>query len=407
MGTTMRALISEQEETSKNKKDKAEHIENVIKQSKICSIRTRLCDDFILFEQFNMNLQIKRVLFAETNNERMSGAVYYLLKTLAVRAFNTYYCNVSCACVNNLCNGLESVYKAWLDTQLRCQTGQRQKTNIAEKFLQTTKHLYGNQNESAIDDKQSIFLLNVIDESIADNALCKQQLEQEVEQIFASEKEKFKIFQTLNGFDDISNSFERISDRGIQRFAARFEHILASSLYKFKEADFAISSKQFEANTVSKPKDVNTMRSSNANGESFVDALIGASKASLYALSKRLTASNFDRFLLCFLSFYLCEIERFAMNQTFSFWGAMKFDQHRQELQSFFSEQCHSKAQAIRNSFARIRSIAEILQFSKIDEASHYLEDDERALNANQMKKILKLRTEFSDFDVDNLKIKN
>eukprot|EP00487_Bulimina_marginata_P007451 TRINITY_DN28723_c1_g1_i1.p1 TRINITY_DN28723_c1_g1~~TRINITY_DN28723_c1_g1_i1.p1 ORF type:complete len:181 (-),score=11.76 TRINITY_DN28723_c1_g1_i1:133-675(-) len=177
----MRELINEQydDDEKKQHEEVKQDMVNRFKlstMSKIGTIRTRLTGDYILLEQFNMQYQIQRVLIEENNIDRiavsvdggdsnsyrstLSGAVYYLLKTLAIRSFNTYDCNVSCAIVNNICNSLESIYKEWLDKKLRAQPGQRDKTNIAETFYRSTKSLYniGAASSNSLNHKKPSFI---------------------------------------------------------------------------------------------------------------------------------------------------------------------------------------------------------------------------------------------------------
>eukprot|EP00483_Globobulimina_turgida_P006923 UN06936 len=68
-------------------------------------------------------------------------------------------------------------------------------------------------------------------------------------EIFADvcEKDKFKIRQTLSGFQDICKSFERIIDRGLTLYANGFQQIFSLSLNRFKQYDFEIvDEKQFK-----------------------------------------------------------------------------------------------------------------------------------------------------------------
>eukprot|EP01084_Bolivina_argentea_P151287 264089_1 len=387
--TTMRELTNEEiKEEYKKENDR------VFRMSKINTIRTRLTGDYIMLEQFNMIYQIYRVLIEENNNIEhninisvedykcsLSGNIYYLLKTLAIRSFNTYDINVSCAIINNICNSLESIYKEWLDKKLRQQPGQTDSTNIAQQLYRSTSKYIGTNTlldtNNLLHNKKLIILLNTIDESVSDTNLIMNQLEQEVNEIFCdcSEKDKFKIRQTLKGFDDICKSFERIIDRGIKLYSNGFEKIFLLSLNRFKQYDFEIKDEnEF------KKRDNNNNNNKNNNDEmgggngSFVEILIQSSRPTFYALSKRLTNINFDRILIKMLSYYLGELERFVLNHKFTFWGGMKFDQYRQEMQSYFSELTSTRS--IRDQFIRIRCITEILQFSNINESVNYLNDD-------------------------------
>ena len=321
--TTMRVLLVEQEEELQELKEEEEeeskksdikgykfddiNIYSLPTQSKIGSIRERLTGDYILFEQFNMQYQMYRVLIEENNidlnishidgdgndyRSTLSGGIYYLLKTLAIRSFNTYDCNVSCAIVNNICNSLEVIYKEWLDKKLKCQPGQRDKSNIAEQFYRSTKNLYGGgmTQNNGLNHKKTIILLNTIDQSINDNNLITSQLEEEVNQIFedATDKDKFKIRQTLKGFDDISKSFERIIQRGIDRYSQLFHSILQNSLNRFKDENYQLTDKQFNNNKsgTSNNNNNNNRINNNNDDRSFVDILIESSRPTFYALSR-------------------------------------------------------------------------------------------------------------------------
>ena len=444
--TTIRVLLKEQKEEEEELNDDNENIYQLPKQSKIGSIRQRLTGDYILLEQFNMQYQMYRVLIEENNidthnnnnnddnnyRSTLSGAIYYLLKTLAIRSFNTYDCNVSCAIVNNICNSLEVIYKEWLDKKLKLQPGQRDKSNIAQQFYRSTKNLYGGMTQNnGLNHKKTIILLNTVDQSINDNNLITSQLEQEVNQIFedATDKDKFKIRQTLKGFEDISKSFERIIQRGIDRYSQLFRQILQNSLNRFKDENYQLTDKQFNNksgsnngtnnNNNNNNNISNNTKSATQSGDdrSFVQILIDSSRPTFYALSRRLTNANFDRILIYILSYYLNELERFILYHKFTFWGSLKFDKNRQELQSYFSELTSTRS--IRDQFVRIRSIAEILQFSKIDEAINYVNDDlnimtssahggstsDQSLTPDEIKKFLTLRSEFSQYEIQQLQI--
>eukprot|EP01083_Nonionella_stella_P056244 148221_1 len=420
--TTMRELVSEQGH-------KEEYTLPTV--TKIGTIRTRLTGDYILLEQFNMTYQIYRVLIEENNidtergtnmfSSALSGNIYFLLKTLAIRSFHTYDVNVSCAIINNICNSLESIYKEWLDKKLRSQPGQRDKTNIAEQLYRSTKSLYQisssttSQSQSSLNHKPTIVLLNTIDESISDTHLITNQLEQEVNEIFedVSDKDKFKIRQTLKGFEDISKSFERIIDRGIKLYSQTFHDVLNDSLNRFKEYDFEITDKQFNNKSMNSTSGGASGGADVFGDQSFVDILIECSRPTFYALSRRLTNGNFDRILIKILSYYLGELERFVFNHKFTFWGGMQFDKNRQQLQSYFSELTNTRS--IRDQFIRIRCIAEILQFSKVNEATNYLSDDvhtmsvqsitDQSLTVDEIKKVLSLRTEFNTNLIQQLQL--
>ena len=423
--TTLRSLIAEQDEEEKDGENTGDSAKmkgfefKLPANSKIMSIRQRLTGDYILLEQFNMQFQIYRVLIEDNNidsipsiggddgqnqfRSTLSGAIYYLLKTLAVRAFNSYDCNVSCAVVNNICNSLESIYQKWLDSKLRMQPGQRDKTNIAERFYGSAQNLYSgmaSNNANSLNHRPTLILLNTIDQSISDTKLIAAQLEEEVTAIFegVSEKEKFKIRQILKGFDDISKSFERIIIRGMDRYAQTFYPILDGSLDAFKDSNFEMNDKQFNAGKAE------------AKQGRFVQRLVDSTKPTFFALGRRLNRDNFDRVLIYVLSHYLNELERCVLNQKFTFWGGMQFDQNRQELQSYFTELTDTRS--IRDQFTRIRYIAEILQFSKVNEAVNYLNDDitrmgtaDQSLTADEIKKFLSLRTEFNSYEIQQLQL--
>jgi len=506
--TTMRSLLQEHVTTESaselDEKKKSTTTTTTLytlpTHSEIASIRTRLTGDYIVLEQFNMQYQMYRVLVEENNivnatavtttttptaaaaavsggggggadadddasgggggtqayRSTLSGAIYYLLKELALRSFNTYDCNVSCAIINHVCNSLESIYKEWLDATLKQQPAQADKTNIAQQFYQsTTRSFYditkmatksgsnlsgrggGGSGGSHHEDDQlhrvSVLILNTIDDSIGDNALMTTQLEQACNSVFqdVSEKEKFKLRQTIQGLEDIAKAYQRIVERGLYRYALTFTPMLQSSLTRFKDEKYDISDKQFNASTGSSSSsnnnngggggasdtggDGDTGHRGGGDHRSFVEILVQDSKTTFARLSQQFTPNNFDRILVYILSHYLNELERFILYHKFTFWGALKFDKHRQELQSYFSEL--SNAQSTRDQFIRIRSVAEILQFSKIDEAKHY--DDmmnasnvavttttaDQTLTTDEIKKFLSLRVEFNQFDIQQLKL--
>ena len=122
---------------------------------------------------------------------------------------------------------------------------------------------------------------------------------------------------------------------------------------------------------------------------------------------------HFERALAAGLSYYLNELERQVLCSKFSFWGAMRFDKSRQRLQAYFGELTSSSTRSIRDQFVRIRCVAEILQFSKLSEAKHYLKDDhfvnaaDQALTADEIKKLLSLRTEFNSLDVHARRVRH
>ena len=434
------------------------NISNIVRQ------RQGLISNYIGLEQLNMKLQIQQIMSEDfvlnskdsklisnsINSNGFNGKtsnsaelVFYVLKKIAQRSFETYDINAACAIINHIYNCLDIDYKEWLDLLLRKEPGQGDES-YAEQFYKSARNLgnlYNTMNmninmninttaaaaaaaEMLSTDKsrKTVIILNNLDQSIRNVKRLKCELEEEMSSdTFSgvSEKEKFQLRNCLDMFNESEKSFERIVDRGIFRFSQSYHDLFKQTFEKFQQLNYDMNEKDFSQSNYS-----GNSSNSNINKNSSNSSLVGNAQTSgvggggitrgggtqggginrsqsggsghtshgsflgylrdtlrphLKALSMRLERDNFHRITTNLLGYMLNEMERMLLNHKFTFWGAMQFDHLIIALQAFFNE--NTKAPSIRDQFSRLRQIATILQLTKLEEVNNYVNDPDLIQN--------------------------
>ncbi len=181
-----------------------------------------------------------------------------------------------------------------MDSKLKSQPGQGEKSFAAQLWQQSTTNLYGasprcvlpfphaHQNiprtlstghHNAEKSRETVVILNNIDQSITNTYTLKNQLEEEMEAMFKDvrEKDKFQVRSRLEMLLEISKSFERIVERGVQRFSQSFHRYLSSSLEKFRTFNYQITEQQFLSGRFDQNTDIRAL------GSAAVGAMSGDS----------------------------------------------------------------------------------------------------------------------------------
>ncbi|ETO14198.1 hypothetical protein RFI_23167 [Reticulomyxa filosa] len=447
---TMRSYMSDAKqmiEQSNNSLLEQEVPKNFPAETKINTIRHQYISYYIILEQFNMQYKLYRVLTTKFfflslimnednihNEEQLisssSELSFFVLKKIAIRAFNTYDVNAACAVINHISNTLDGFYKEWLDMNLRQQKGQEDKSFAEHLWQQSKKTLYSSTAiKSPEESKTTIIILNNLDQSMSNTYTLKGNGNNFSD---ISEKEKFKVRHCLDMLFEISKAFERIVERGISRYAQSYHGYLEASLDRFRNFSYLITEKQFLTGTFelnrSAPSNLVVSAASDVVGVSgasggltgtnlipFVDHLEQSFRPHLFALSRQLTSANFDRMLTHLLQFFNDRLEQIILQQRFTFWGGMQLDKDRQRLETFFSEL--SKTRSIRDHFSRTRQIVSLLQLTKVEEVKNYLSGHNatssgdltsatsaNTLSTDEILKFLRLRIEFTPAQIQKIK---
>ena len=102
---------------------------------------------------------LKNILNFNSKTSNSSELVFYVLKKIAQRSFETYDINASCAVINHIYNCLDCDYKEWLDNLLRKEPGQGDQS-YAEQFYKSARNLYTREMISPEKSRKTVIILN-------------------------------------------------------------------------------------------------------------------------------------------------------------------------------------------------------------------------------------------------------
>ncbi|PAV57245.1 hypothetical protein WR25_07745 [Diploscapter pachys] len=389
----------EAQKREERKKAMQHNLDLQLNRSMLGTKMQELSGDYILLEQFYMNVCIEKAIQSEQRDEDGSltssliDDVIYLLRKCSKRALSCANADCVCAAMNNFAGLLQDPLLQHLQTVIK--TG-FPSSGFAAEALQTAQNAYNaiqhGKTDGGSEAQKDTFLTALNNSRTMMDMLAelKKSLEAEFSKFGSDERERTKLLHSLSQFDDFSRQLQNSTAHGVASLArALFKSRLKTSCETYVDLPHSLTSEQltqYEAN------------------EPFISNFNVAIDKLFAAFEPLLIKDNYETLLLCTCSECYKHFERVIGKCQFNRFGALQLDREVRQLNSYLSAVVGWKA---REKGARLSQIVSLLNVETLDEAVDVWQSSSssRLISPSEAISILQLRSDLPHNLIVNLKL--
>lgn len=373
--------------------------DEMIKNSELSHVMQEILGSYLALERYFLEESVIKALGMDTlehdqQTSSMVDDVFYIVKKCVRRSITSWSIDGVCAVVNLACGILEGEYSTRLKTRLRqgypagyldlAQAYNAFQTSIQQGRLQT----------SDTDYSRLMFMayLNNADVSIEYVETLSKSLNNEINSAFSNiqKKDHDKIDSCLAGMKNVTSTLKSIIDFGMEQLrVSAIKPRVTPWLDSFLTINHQINEDELLRYETDEP---------------FIQTLVKNLDGLLESFKNSLTTSNYDAFIGILTVEVTSRLEKVIFKSTFNRPGGLILDKEIRSLASYLTS---STSWSIRDKFARLMQIANILSVEKIEELIDYCGADSISwrLTPNEVKKILLLRVDLRSDDIKRLKL--
>jgi conserved oligomeric Golgi complex subunit 4 len=202
-----------------------------------------------------------------------------------------------------------------------------------------------------------------------------------VHQVFHAPADREKIKSCLSELGEISASFKKILQSGM-------EHLVASVAPRIRPVLDTVATVSYELDDAGYGE--------NEVNDPWVQKLILAVNTNVAWLQPVMTSNNYDSFVHLIIDFIVKRLEVIMMQKRFSQLGGLQLDKEVRSLINHFSEMSQ---RPVRDKFSRLSQMSTILNFERVSEILDFWGDNAGhltwLLTPAEVRRVLGLRIDF------------
>ncbi|KNC47766.1 uncharacterized protein AMSG_03993 [Thecamonas trahens ATCC 50062] len=343
---------------------------------------------YLSLEMYFMNESVARAIAMDevaddSHTSSMIDDVFYVVSKCARRSVSTFSTNSVCAMVNNINFVLSESLVPLLQSQIEA-TGASLTAALEAAGKGKGK---GGKDASETVQLNCAVVLNNLDQGAKYIPQLRTSIEADVADLKFAAADKAKIEMCLTDLSDSVALFESVLKEALDNVSSSLQPRLKPLTSALLDIPYELSEAQFAANERTDP---------------FVSSLISGLSGVVAPFKAALSAANYDAFIASVMVYVARRLESDVRRKRFNQLGALQFDKDVRALIAFFSS---LTSRPVRDKFARLTQIATLLNVEAVGEVMEYWGTLNWALKPAEVKRILRLRVEFSTNDVNGLKL--
>ncbi|CAD5213158.1 unnamed protein product [Bursaphelenchus okinawaensis] len=362
------------------KKERNKKLDALLNRSELSMKMQEILGKYVLLEQYYMTESVKKGIEMEDVEEgalttSLLDDVFFIVRKSIRRSITSSSVDCVCAMLNNGCTLLETDFFVHIN-----------------KIIKHGKSVA----EAGPESQRTAFLLalNNMAEAVKFLSTLKQGLKDEFERHLGavSKNEKHKLDNSVAQLDDLGKKFSQSASIGIGKLVdSAFKPKLKSNADAYLNFNHEISDDEFAEFEVNDP---------------FMANFIAQSDKLIAPFEKVLTEENYNELLGAIMAETGRRLEAVILQLYFNRNGALQLDRETRSLTEYFT---NIAGWSIRSKAARLAQIVGLLNLDTLDEAVAYFHDSAahqgQALTSADLKKFLKLRSDFSTEKINQIKV--
>ncbi|KAL5965157.1 Conserved oligomeric Golgi complex subunit 4 [Taenia solium] len=392
----------------------AAEIRRFFNQCGLSRISQEIVDAYLPLEQLFLRELVNKAIMMDELDEstrifRLVDDVFFVVKKCLSRAISSGCVDAVCAMFNHtsavLCDQLiedtltprtkSCTSSGWIKQAYQLVHKRAGSGSIATGLLGTASTESTSNGSgyisagNAVDSQtQYLYALNSLEACMNYLAILRDTLEKSIEEVFGlrPRSDLGKLQACLSDLiESLSRAFQTLTDGGFDQLRSVIRPQVNSLTQLFNSVKRDLSEEEFEQYAVNDP---------------WVESLIVGLQNLLKPFHTTLSAGNYEKFLLLLVDEILFRLERFAQQKSYNRYGALQFEKELRCIFNFFSS---LSTFPCREKFARILQISKLLNLEKVEEVSYYGDASNWRLSANEIRRLLTLRVDFSAEEIRRL----
>lgn len=382
-----------------------ETLEGTIKKSMLNTQMQELLSTYLLLERFFMEESvIKGIALDSYEVEQLCSSmvddVFFIVRKCIRRSIGTNSVDGVCAVINNGASCLEQDFLNALKSTLKAgyPSGYIDLAQAYSAFQSSIQQGKLQTSDSEVARTKFIVTLNNADKSTEYIETLHKNMIDEIKNSFQTMNahRREQIESCLSGLKAVGDSLKAVIDFGMQQLrSSALKPRLNPWIDQFQSYNHIMTEGELEAYEA---------------GETFIQFLIVQLDGLLSSFKKSLSERNYDVLVSMLATDVAARFERAIKKSAFNRLGGVILDQEVRTLGSFLAG---ATSWTIRDKMARLTQIAIILNLEKVSELSDYYDPKNQEqgpftawrLSPNEIRIILKLRTDFRIEDIKKLQL--
>ncbi|XP_047308759.1 conserved oligomeric Golgi complex subunit 4-like [Impatiens glandulifera] len=338
---------------------------------------------YVILEGFFMVENVRKAInideyVSDSLTTSMVDDVFYLLQSCCRRSISTSNMNSVIAVLSNAVSLLGNEYSEVLQQKVR-------EPNLGAKLFLGGVGVQETGTEIAT-------ALNNMDVSCEYALKLKQEIEEQCAEVFPALTDRERVKSCLSELGDMSNSFKKSLDWGMEQLVATVTPRIRPLLDKIATISYELSESEYADNEVNDP---------------WVQRLLHTvEEGNVGWLQPLMTVNNYDSLVHMAIDFIVKRLEVIMMQKRFSQLGGLQLDRDTRALVSHFSTMTQ---RTVRDKFARLTQMATILNLEKVAEILDFWGESSGPmtwrLTPADVRRVLGLRIDFKPEAISALKL--
>ncbi|XP_070505258.1 conserved oligomeric Golgi complex subunit 4 [Chironomus tepperi] len=390
--------------TEEEKKTALDSMESVIKKSQLSNQMQEILSTYLLFERYFMEESVIKAIGFDSHEpgqlySSMVDDVFFIVRKCIRRSIGAQSVDGVCAVINNggacieqeLINAFRNALKSGY------HSGYIDLAQAYSAFQSTIQQGKIQTNDSEMARMKFTVTLNNADKSTEYIETLFQNISEEIKVSFPNidSHKKEMIESCLSGLKSVGDSLKTVVESGMQQLrSSAIKPRINPWIDQFQSSNHMLTDDELAVYEA---------------GETFIQFLIVQLDGLLNSFKKVLSEKNYDILVMMLASDVTARFERAIKKCAFDRNGGLVLDKEVRSLGTFLTG---ATSWTVRDKMARLTQIAIILNLEKISELSEYYDSKIQEgpftawrLTPNEIRNILKLRTDFKIEDIKKLQL--
>uniref|UniRef100_A0A0A9ZHB7 Conserved oligomeric Golgi complex subunit 4 n=2 Tax=Lygus hesperus TaxID=30085 RepID=A0A0A9ZHB7_LYGHE len=364
-------------------------LDSKLQSSDLCRLMQELLNNYLLLEHFYMEESVRKAIQMDcveqgSQTSSMIDDVFFIVKKCIRRASSTSNIDGVCVVINNACGVLETeMCSALMNTM---------KVGFPSGYLDLTQAynvmMQGRLQTTDSEQSKAVFIAHLNNTDVGSeyiNTLCTSLVS---EVTCSTELERRKLESCLTGLSSVSAAMGSSQELGLQQLRnTAIKPRVLSWLDSFSTLSHVLSEEEFSSYEANEP---------------FIRGFIGNIDNFLSEFKGLLTVNNYETLVSILATEVNSLMEKVIMKTEFNRFGGLALDKEIRALVSYFST---ATSWSVRDKLARLSQVGTVLNLEQVNEISDYWGSSPLPwrLTPVDIKKILKLRTDFSNDEINKV----
>jgi hypothetical protein len=388
------------------KAEALEELDTTIKKSQLNNHMQELLSTYLLLERYFMEESVLKAVHMDQYEpgqlcSSVVDDIFFIVRKCIRRSISTQSVDGVCAVINNGGACIEQEYIDALRSALKAgyPSGYIDLAQAYNAFQSSIQQGKIQTNDTEIARTKFIVTLNNADKSTEYIETLYQNIGEEIKMAFQnlSPHKKEMIDSCLSGLKSVGDSLKTVIESGMQQLrSSAIKPRINPWIDQFQSYNHILTDEEISAYEA---------------GETFIQFLIVQLDGLLNSFKKVLSEKNYDILVMMLASDVVVRFEKAIKKSAFDRNGGLILDQEVRNLGTFLTG---ATSWTVRDKMARLTQIAIILNLEKISELSEYYDSKNQSesstsaftawrLTPNEIRSILKLRTDFKIEDIKKL----